>query len=78
MDAAAILLIVFLLVLAFFHPGTQMLIEHLKSKSNKKVEEDKKCYHTPDDCLDCVASTECQMKNQNVIHVIKRNDEYTD
>ena len=79
MDVAAIILIVFLLVLAFFHPGTQMLIQHLKSKlkANKEVQEKKMCYHTADDCLDCVASNNCPMKNENVVFVMK-HDKYTD
>ncbi|MBO5178975.1 MAG: hypothetical protein J6B87_01320 [Clostridia bacterium] len=77
MDAAAILLIAVLIVMLCFHPGIQMLIEHLKSKSNKEVQEKKKCYHTADDCIDCVASNTCPMKKENVVFVMK-HDRYTD
>lgn len=76
MDVAIILLVIILLIMLYYNPGIQMLIERIKPNKNKQ--EEKKCYHTPDDCLDCVVSTDCPMKNENVIHVIKRTDEYTD
>ena len=80
MDAAAIVFAIALIIMILFHPGTQMFIKHLKSKSKarKGVQETRKCYHTPDDCLNCVASIDCPIKNENVVHVIKHNDNYTD
>lgn len=75
MDSGAIILLLAIIVFIICHPMTQMCIKHIRTKfrNPKKKVEKVRCYHTVGDCRDCISSSKCPMKHENVI-VPKRTD----
>ena len=75
MDAGIMLLVLAMVLLIIFHPATRIFFNHMKIKlkASKNKTEQPKCYHTAEDCSDCMSSTNCPMKDENVVGT-NRND----
>lgn len=76
MDIAVIILVALALLWIGAHPATRVLFNYIKLKFKNRKEnklEKLKCYHTIEDCRECMSYQNCPMKHENIIRT-KRDD----
>lgn len=69
MDFPVIILILFIFTIIAAHPATADFINYLKYKKPPKRynAEEHSCYHTAEDCANCLISNTCSRKHENLV-----------